>query len=336
MRGSGRVNIEADVVKEYIEKASYVVIMAHRNLDLDALGSSLGVYYLCKTLGKRACLLIEDDQHETGVARSFNELKRLKVSLEIRNFKQIEKKINNETLLIILDTHMPNLVQSEQALTIPNIVTIDHHIISDSNRINSSYEYIEYEQSSAVEIIIELLEHLKIYIHPYIATIMLAGIFIDTNGFFSKTSYKTHEGAAYLYQCGANLKDLQYLLKEDIEKYNDRQKVIGDSKIINNHFIVAVGHEQYFYDKEDLAKISETMLLFNQVEASFTLAKIDSEVIGISARSLGNINVQMIMEQLGGGGHATDAATQLSDCTLDEARLKLELIIDKLEGGFDR
>lgn len=328
------MHIEADVVKEYIENSTQVVIMAHRNLDLDALGSSLGVYYLCKTLGKKACLLIEDDQHEAGVARSFNELNRLKINLQIKKFSQIENKIDAKTLLIVLDTHMPNLVQNELALQIPNIITIDHHIIGEGNRIASSYEYIEYEQSSSVEIIIELLSHLNIYIHPYIATIMLAGIFIDTNGFFSKTSKKTHEGAAYLYLCGATLKELQYLLKEDIEKYNDRQRVISESKIINNQFIIAVGHEHYLYDKEDLAKISDTMLLFNQVEASFTIGKIDTDTIGISARSLGNINVQMIMEQLGGGGHASDAATQLNGDTLEGVRLKLKSIINKLEGGL--
>jgi c-di-AMP phosphodiesterase-like protein len=328
-----KMQIDADKVKELIEKASQVVIMAHHNLDLDALGSSLGVYYICRALGKNTSLLIEEGVHETGVARSLNELHRQKINIKIQKWKDLEKKIDKKTLLIVLDTHINNLLQSKEALNISSIIIIDHHI-NEGYNIPTVYEYISEEQSSAVEIIIELLKHLNIYIHPYVATIMLAGIFIDTNGFFSKTNYKTHEGAAYLYQCGASLKEVQYLLKENVEKYNDRQQVISEAKIINKHFAIAVGHDNYIYHKEDLAKISDTMLLFNYVEASFTIGKIDEDTIGISARSLGSINVQAIMEQLGGGGHLADAATQLKGETLQSARLKLKNIVSKLEGGF--
>jgi|LSQX01.3.fsa_nt_gb c-di-AMP phosphodiesterase-like protein len=328
------MQIDADLVKKYIEESSQVIIMAHRNLDLDALGSSLGVYYLCRTLGKDACLLIDDVNHETGVARSLNEIKSQKINLKVRTYLEIENKIDDDTLLIVLDTHVPNLVQNQSMLEIPNIIVIDHHIHREETSISGTYSYISTEQSSSVEIIIEILKHLDIYIHPYIATIMLAGIFIDTNGFFSKTNFKTHEGASYLYECGALLKELQYLLKEDAVKYNDRQKIIGSAEIINNHFIVAIDYEENIHKTEDLAKISDTMLLFNQIEASFTIAKIDNDVIGISARSLGNVNVQEIMEQLGGGGHISDAATQLIGETQASSRLKLLQIINKLEGGF--
>jgi len=325
------VQIDADVVKKLIEGSSQVVIMAHRNLDLDALGSSLGVYYLCKSLTRNACLLIEDKHHEAGVARSLNEITRQKINLKIRTYEDIKDKIDEKTLLIILDTHTPSLVQSKLALSIPNTIIIDHHIHNGDNGIPNVYEYISAEQSSSVEIIIAILKHLNVYIHPYVATLMLAGIFIDTNGFFSRTSYKTHEAAAYLYQSGALLKGVQYLLKEDADKYNDRQQIINEAKIIDNHFILAVGHESHIYHSEDLAKISDTMLLFNHIEASFTIGKIDNETIGVSARSLGNVNVQKIMEQLGGGGHLSDAATQLKGETLESLRLKLKNIIDSLE-----
>lgn len=328
------MQMDAELVKKHIEESSQVVIMAHRNLDLDALGSSLGVDYLCKALGKNACLLIEDTHHEVGVARSLSEMKRQKINLKVKTFDEIKEKIDENTLLIVLDTHVPSLVQNELALKIPKILVIDHHIVSEDNSIKSMYEYIGEDQSSSVEIIIDLLKHLNIYIHPYIATVMLAGIFIDTNGFFSKTSYKTHDGASYLYQCGAVLKELQYLLKEDIEKYNDRQQIIRDAKIVNNNFIIAIGNENNIYLKEDLAKIADTMLLFNHIEASFTIGKIDNETIGISARSLGNVNAQKIMEKLGGGGHLTDAATQLKGETLGSSHHKLENIIGKLKGGF--
>lgn len=328
------MQIDADAVKKRIEESSQVIIMAHRNLDLDALGSSLGVYYLCKTLGKNACLLVDDNNNEAGVARSINEIKRQKINVKIKKFTEIESKIDSETLLIILDTHVPALLQNEGALKIPNVMIIDHHIQNEDNNILSVYKYIGEDQSSSVEIIIELLKHLDIYIHPYIATVMLAGIFIDTNGFFSKTSYKTHEGAAYLYKCGALLDELQYLLKEDVKKYNDRQQIIVEAQRLDNHFMIAMAHDDHIYNKDDLAKISDTMLLFNYIEATFTIGKIDEDTIGISARSLGNINVQEIMEKLGGGGHMSDAATQLKGETSETARLKLKKIIDDLEVDF--
>lgn len=328
------MQIEADLVKKLISDSSQVIIMAHRNLDLDALGSSLGMYYLCKTLGKNACLLIDDNYHEAGVARSLNEIRRQKINLKVRKYVEIEKKIDDDTLLIVLDTHVSNLVQNKDVLKIPNIIVIDHHTRSEKNNIKCKYEYIGEEQSSSVEIIIEILKHLKVYIHPYIATIMLSGIFIDTNGFFSKTNLKTHEGALYLYECGAVLKEVQYLLKEDAEKYNDRQKIISEAEIVNNHFIIATGHENRIYNKEDLAKISDTMLLFNRIEASFTIGYVEDDLIGVSARSLGNINVQSIMEELGGGGHFSDAATQLKGETLESVHLKVHDLISKLEGGF--
>lgn len=327
------MQMDAELVKEKIEQSSQVVIMAHRNLDLDALGSSLGIEYLCKTLDKAAYLLIEDDRHEVGVQRGIDEIRKQKINVKINTYEEIKMRIDNDTLLIIVDTHIPNLVQNKLALTIPNILVIDHHIINEENRIPSMYEYIGTNHPSTVSIIIDLLKQLDIYIHPYIATIMLAGIFIDTNGFFNKTTSRTHKEVVYLYKCGAQLEQVQYLLKEDIEKYNDRQQVIKEAKIINDKFIIATGHNDHFYLKEDLAKISDGMLLFNNIEASFAIGKLSEDVIGISARSLGNVNVQQIMEQLGGGGRIEDAATQIKNDTLDNVYSKLVDCIDKIKGG---
>lgn len=329
------MQIDTDVVKKIIENSSQVIIMAHHNLDLDALGASLGIYYLCKSLGKKSSLLVEDKCHEAGVAKSFEEIKKRKINLHAKTFEEIKESIDEESLLIILDTNIPHLFQSKDISSlIKKIIIIDHHIPAEAQFVTGAYKYIGEEQSSTVEIVIEMLQKLDIYIHPYIATIMLAGIFVDTNHFLSKTNYKTYEGAAYLYKCGALSKELQYLLKEDANRYNDRQKVIKEAIIIGNRFIVASGHNRNYYRKEDLAKISDSMLLFNNIEASFTIGKLNNKTIGISARSLGNVNVQKIMEKLGGGGHFYDAATQLKDKTLKAAKKDLIKIINQLKGGF--
>lgn len=326
------MQLDTELIKKSIEESSQVVIMAHRNLDLDALGSSLGLYYLCKTLGKSTCLLVDDTKHEVGVTRGLCELKKHKINVKMKKYADLKPLLDEKTLLIIVDTHVPNLVQNEQALSIDSILVLDHHFIDD-DKIPSLYEYIGSEATSTVGIVIELLQALDIYIHPYIASIMLAGIFVDTNGFFNKTNYKTYEGAAYLYKCEAQLKEIQYLLKEDIAKYNDRQQIIREAQIINNHFIIAVGHKENIYLNEDLAKISDTMLLFNDIEASFTVGRIGEDVIGVSARSLGNINIQQITEKFGGGGHKADAAAQIKGETIDNVVNKLKNIVIKLKGG---
>lgn len=329
------MQIDTNTVKKIIEGSSQVIIMAHHNLDLDALGASFGIYYLCKSLGKGAYLLIDDKYHEAGVEKSLIEIKKRKISMHITTFEDIKPSIDEDTLLIILDTNISNLFQNKDITSfVNNIIVIDHHIPGEKQSIVAKYKYIGEEQSSTVEIVVEMLKSLDIYIHPYIATVMLAGLFIDTNRFLSKTNFKTYEGATYLYKCGALTKELQYLLKEDASRYNDRQKVIKEAKIIDNHFIVASGHGKNKYRKEDLAKISDNMLLFNDIEASFTIGKLDSKTVGISARSLGNINVQKIMEKLGGGGHFYDAATQLKNTTLRATKKNLIKIINEMKGGF--
>ena len=328
------MQINAELVKKNIEEASQVIIVAHRNLDLDALGSSLGLYYLCKTIGKDTCLLIDDITHEDGVSKSLKEIKNQKINVKIKKWVDIKGKVDDKTLLLIVDTQIPSLIQNEEVLNIKNKIIIDHHIDGANEKISTIYEYIGSHQSSSVEIIVEVLKTLDIYIHPYVASIMLAGIFIDTNGFIRKTSHKTHESAAYLYECNANLNEVQYLLKQDVNKYNNMQKIISEAIIINNHFIIALGHEDQIYDKEDLAKISDTMLLFKNIEASFTIGKISEDKIGVSARSFAKIDVQKIMKKLKGGGHSTDAATQLSGETLATTFQKVKNIIEELEGDF--
>jgi c-di-AMP phosphodiesterase-like protein len=323
------VQIDSELVKHYIEESSLVVITAHRNIDLDALGSSLGVYYLCRTLGKDACLLIEDKTYEKGVERSLRGLNNQHINVKVKEWFELEKIVDDKTLLIIVDTGINNLVQNKEALKISNKIIIDHHIQNDDKSIECVYKYISEKPSSSVEIVINMMKHLNIYIHPFIATIMLGGIFVDTTGFYRKTSNKTHEAAAYLYECGATLNDLHYLLKENIEKYNDMQQIIREAKIINNKFIIALGHEDKIYHKEDIAKISDTMLLFNNIEASFTIGRVSEDTIGISARSLENIDVEKMMEKLGGGGHSSDAATQLKNVSLTDAYKKVEELLIK-------
>ncbi|MDD3048773.1 MAG: DHH family phosphoesterase [Bacilli bacterium] len=320
--------IDADKIRDLINESSNIVIMAHKNLDLDALGSSLGVYYLAKKLDKKVFLLIEDNIYEAGVERALKELKKEKVGINIKTLIELEKEIDNKTLLFILDVSVLKLTQNEEAVKkIKNTILIDHHVMDKKSINKVTYEYVLEDISSTTEIIIELIKDLNIYIHPYVATIMLSGIVIDTKGFFKNTTYTTYKAAAFLSKQGADDKELQYLLKEDLTRYKIRQKIIDKVKIIKKHTAVGTGDSDIIYYNEDLAKVSETLLLFNDIEVSYTIGKISNNTVGISARSLGKINVEEIMNQLGGGGHVTDAATQLKNISIEEAKDKLMKII---------
>jgi c-di-AMP phosphodiesterase-like protein len=191
------------------------------------------------------------------------------------------------------------------------------------------YEYVNVDESSATEIAIKVINGLNVYIPDYIATIMLAGIFIDTDEFNLKATDKTFEAASLLKKFGANSIELQYLLKQDFDEYTDRQKIIMHTEIINREMAIALGDINTIYERSELAKASDTILEFNNIEASFVIGKTEENEISISARSLGKINVQTIMEQLNGGGHETDAATQMHDITLIEAKKRLMNLISK-------
>ena len=318
------MQIDAPKIQKIISEASSVVIMAHKNLDLDALGSSLGMYYLSKSLGKTTHLLIEEEHHEMGVARSLKELKIRNLNISIKSLSELKMFIDNRTLLIVLDVHIPEITQNKEVFNfVKNIIIIDHHVQDKEFVEDIKYKYVESSLSSTSEVVIEVLKDSNNYIPSYVATVMLAGIVIDTNRFAQKTTSRTHDSASYLYAAGADSKELQYLLKEDLDRYNKRQEIIAGVSLVNSSFAVGMGPDVYVYYTEDLAKVSDTLLWCEAVEASYTIAKIEENVVGISARSLGNIDVQKIMERLGGGGHITDAATQLRGISIEEAREKL-------------
>lgn len=323
--------LEINKIEQLINEASNVIIMAHQNLDLDALGASLGMYYFCKKCGKNAFLLIEETESEKGVAQSLTELKQKDVKIKIKTLNELRFLIDEKTLLIVVDVHIPSIMQNNKVLNLVNqVIIIDHHIYNEININNIKYMYIDNEISSTAEIIVALLKKLNVYIPPYVATVMLAGIVVDTNHFLIKTSYLTYEAAAFLCEQGADLNELQYLLKEDFARYLKRQEIIEKVEIINSNLAMGRGKKDNIYYPDDIAKVADTLLTFDQIEAAFSLAKIKDNVIGISARSLGNINVQKIMEQMGGGGHYTEAATQLEGVTLEEAQAELLRIVNSL------
>lgn len=310
-----------DLIKKMLKKSSNIYIMGHKGIDLDAFGAALGIYCYASHLKKEANIIIDDKKLESSVARG---VAQFKDKINIIKSSEVAQKYNDKSLLVIVDTNKQVLLQNPKVLDkFNNIIVIDHHSLSDASITNdNALMFVDTEYSSACEIITQMLINDNYYIDPEIATMILAGIVLDTNNFILKTDADTYYSAYYLSNCGANSTKVQYLLKQDIKEYINMQKVITDVEVIKN-IAVSRGLQTQIYRKEDLAKIADTILLFSNIEASFVVGKIDGGV-GISARSMGNIDVGMILEEFDGGGDNHEAAAKITDKSLNEV---FELVI---------
>lgn len=322
--------INENKVYQLIAGASNIIIMAHKTLDLDALGSSLGMYYVCSHLNKDTYVFIDDTEFEEGVQRALYKIKDLNYKINIINSKKASDIIDKKTLLIVVDISRKELLQSPSiADSIKNKMILDHHVKKANFVDEYQYEYINVEESSATEIAMKIIDSFNVYIPSYIATIMLSGIVIDTDEFNLNTTEKTFEAAALLKRFGADSIELQYLLKQDFDEYTERQKIIMNTEIVNRNMAVAVGDEDTIYERSELAKTADTILTFNNIEASFVIGRTGKNEVNISARSLGKVNVEILMKELNGGGHETDAATQIKDVSLEEVKNMLIKLISK-------
>lgn len=320
-------------LKKKIKQAKSIFIMAHADLDLDALGSSIGLYIILSKMHKNCFLIIDDKKHELGVGKILQELDGC---LNIITSDKIEENLyirECKNLLIILDTNKQELVQSKKALDYfsdENRIIIDHHDLGVTS-ISSQMCIIDNQTSSTCEMISNLMEACNLKIDSYYATLLLAGIILDTNNFTLKTTANTYYAAYYLAALGASPRKVQYLLKQDIKDYTERQKVITNVDIIDGKIAIAKGSSYTIYRKEELAKIADTLLFFNDIEVSFVLGKIKEKTVYISSRSLGKYDIAELLEPLGGGGDNTGGAAKLENYTISKAEQKLLQILKNQE-----
>ncbi len=314
-------------LNKLIKKASNVIIMTHKNSDLDALGSTICLSRIITGFNKKNDIVLDKKNNSISIQKALQLIKEANIDINFITKSAAIKKIKKETLLIILDTSKRELVEYPELLDqIPNKVVIDHHVLGNRNIQDTMLSYINSHLSSTNEIMVNYLKFLNKEVEPIIATIMLAGIEVDTNSFNVKTSSATFQAAAHLLDLGASNILKKEILQEEKTQYLKRENFLKKSYIIQE--IYAICCIDQLIQKEDLSVIAERMLLFDKVEAAFAIGKLEKDIVAISARSLGNIDVYYLMKKFDGGGHLTDAAAQIKDGNLKEIE---KTLIAKLE-----
>lgn len=305
-------------IKKSIRKSKTVFLMAHKNLDLDAIGSCLGMYHILSSLKKECYIIIDDKDKEMGVEKVLHEIEGCYNIISSTDIPIYLHKKQKNNLLIILDTNKKELLQSKNCIEyFTNKLVLDHHELGKTS-IKDGLLVVDPSVSSTCQLVVELNEEYNIEFTPYIATLLLSGIVLDTNNFTLNTNENTFYTAYYLTVLGASPKKVQYLLKQDLNDYIEQQKLLVNIEILDKKVAIAKGTPYVTYRKEDLAKTSDTLLFFNNVERSFVIGKIGKNTIGVSARSMGNYSVEKIVTKLGGGGTSTNGAAVLENKNISE------------------
>ena len=321
---------QRNALNKAIRHANTIFLMAHKDLDLDALGSSIGMYIYLKKKKKDCYIIIDDITHELGVEKVLRELEGCIKIIKSENIEKYMCPKENKNLLIVLDTSKPELVQNKDVLKkFEHKVVIDHHDLGKSS-IKDALIINDTEVSSACEMITRLVEYYDVEIESYYATVLLAGIVLDTNNFTLKTTPDTYYAAYYLSSLGASAKKVQYLLKQDIEEYTERQKLLAGIETINGRIAITKATQYTIYRREDLARVADTLLFFNNIEASFVIGKIGKDTVGISARSLGNYEISKILEKLGGGGSNYNGAAKFENMPISKVEQMLKKVIKEM------
>ncbi len=320
--------VMANALAELIDEAKQVYVMGHSYADMDALGAAAGVCAIVRKRGKKCRIVIDT---ENNAAHPM--LRRLQALPEYQGAflsgDDAFLRVQPETLLVVVDTNRPGSVESEPLLDACNrVAVIDHHRRGSSYIDEMALNYHEPYASSASELVTELLQYL---IEPgdllkAESEALLAGIVLDTKNFTNRTGGRTFEAAAYLRRAGADTADVQRMFQSDLQSMISRYDIIRRAELYHGDIAIAALDQEC--DRVIAAKAADEMLTLQGVRASFVLYRKDDGIY-ISARSLGEINVQVLVETLGGGGNSTTAGGQCSGMTVAEAKTTLLRAIDK-------
>lgn len=311
-------------INENIKKHDEIIIMTHARPDLDGMGSALVLYKIVKSMNKPCYIVSPKEKIYRSLDKAMNLLYKNDIKFNLKTADEIINSKFSNPLLFVLDTQKPELVESERVLEyIKDKIVIDHHIGTLDTIDDAIYKYDDANKSSIAEVMAEYLKFLDLKIEPLIMTVLFAGMVVDTSSFSIKTTAHTFDMAAFLAKNGADFVLMQELLKEPKEEMTQRYVYINNSEEVLKDVLICKMDDKV-HGNVDIALLAKELLKFEDVKASFAVGKLSHKIVGISARSMGEINVGEIMEKFGGGGHLTDAAAQIKDKTVDEVYTMLK------------
>ena len=327
-----KARIVAHALEELIKENDKIMIMGHTNPDIDAIGSALGIYRIAKTLEKEAKIVANV---ETPSIKDLYESIKDQYQEVFISSETALAQVDSGTLIIVVDTHKKTYVESPELLTKTNkIVIIDHHRRSADFIGNSILTFQEVYASSAAELVTEIIQYTQneVELSEVEAEALYAGIMMDTKNFTFKTGVRTFEAAAYLRRCGVDIIKVKKWFQSDLESYNTISEIVRKAEIVRDSIGISIYDVQEKETSLICAKAADELLTIGNITASFVLGLMEDGKVCISGRSIGDVNVQMILEKLGGGGHITLAGAQLENVTIDEAKQEL---ISKINEYFE-
>jgi c-di-AMP phosphodiesterase-like protein len=320
-----RARIISYALRQIIDQSSNVIIMGHRVGDMDSLGSAIGIYSIARSRGKKSYIVLNNVNH--ALKNMYGRMKK-EESHYIESIITTEKALelaDQNTLIVVLDTHRKSYTEAPELIDkIDKVVLIDHHRRSEEYIENNLLDYIEPYASSTCELVAELIQYMEDHIKltKFEADALMAGIVVDTNSFTFKTGVRTFEAAAFLKRRGADNVEVKELFNESIEFMKKKTEIIERSEIVFDDVAVSYIDEPTEDSNVAAAQCADELLTIKDVNMSFVLVR-NKEYINISGRSVGDMNVQVILERLGGGGHLNMAGAQVQTDDMEEAKARL-------------
>lgn len=330
-RNKVRARVIGHALRQLIDQADNVFVMGHKNPDMDSIGAAIGVISAVRSRGKKGYIILNGEN--PSIINICDKMREEQPELleSIISSQEAEELVSHNSLMILVDNHKPSFTEAPDLLDLVNkIVVIDHHRRGAEFVKDPVLTYLEPYASSTSELVTEILTYMsdRINLTKFEAEALLAGITVDTNNYSFKTGVRTFEAASTLKRAGADTTAVKQLFRDDHETYLYKAEVIGSSKIVFDNIVIGRLERDIENGLLIAAQAANELLGVKGIKASFVLTY-SNDRVHISARSLGDMSVQLIMEDLGGGGHLTSAAAQLLGVTIDEAETMLIEAIDK-------
>lgn len=328
-----KARVKAHALRELMETKDRLLIMGHRLGDIDSFGASVGIYRIATALDKKAHIVINE------VTSSVRPMMERFVNNQgypddlFLNGEQAAELVDANTILVVVDVNRPSITDAPQLLhMVKTIVVLDHHRQSSEIIDNAVLSYVEPYASSACEMVAEVLQYIAddIKIKSQEADAMYAGIVIDTNNFNNQTGVRTFEAAAYLRRCGADITRVRKLFRDDMGNYKARAQAVNQAEVFEEAFAISECPAQGIENPTIVAaQAANELLEIKGIKASVVMSKYNG-MIYLSARSIDEVNVQVMMERLGGGGHRAVAGAQLKGVSIEEAKQKIKEVIKEM------